>query len=222
MRKTDGSAPIRLGEGVGSLSPDGSRVAIALPGTKAAAKVVPIGAGEPVNLPTEGMEAAFMAWYPDNRTLLFSGRSPGRPWRFLRIDTATGANREIAFEGAALVQAVSPDSRRVLARRTDGTWALYPIDGGGGVPVPGIPSEDFPLEFADDGAVLAATVETIPVRLYRLNLATGEKTTLKEFAPPDKAGVPYVRDVLVSGDGSSYAYQYRRWLSSIFVATGLK
>jgi len=140
----------------------------------------------------------------------------------LAIDTATGSNETVAFEGAAFVTDISPDSRRALAFRTGGTWGLYPLGGGGPVPVPGIGPDDTSLKVSDDRTLFVAANGQLPVRVYRLDLTTGAKTILKDFEPPDKAGVSYVRNVVLSADGSAYAYQYRRWLSNLFVAKGLE
>jgi hypothetical protein len=168
------------------------------------------------------MEPGGMAWFHDSRRLLFTGTLPGQPPRFLVIDTATGSKETIALEGAAFVADVSPDSRRALAFRTDGTWALYPLGGGAPVAVAGAGPDDTSLKFIDDRSLFIAANGQMPVRVYRLDLATGKKTTFRDFEPSDKAGVSYVRNVVLSVDGSAYAYQYRRWLSNLFVATGLK
>jgi hypothetical protein len=222
LRKMDGSPPIRLGEGVGLVSPDSTRVATIVFGSKAAVKILPIGAGEPVTLPTEGMEPGGIAWFSDNRRLLFTGNVSGRAPQFFVIDTVTRSRQPIALEGAAFVMDVSPDSRRALAFRSDGTWALYPLDGGPPAPVPGVEAKDTSLKFVDDRTLFVEANGQMPVQIYRLDLATGMKTLLRTFEPSDKAGVSYVRNAVISLDGSAYAYQYRRWLSNLFVATGLK
>ena len=222
VRKMDGSPPIRLGAGVGLISPDSSKVAAMVYGSKAAAKVLPIGAGEPVTLPTEGLEAGGMAWFHDSRRLLFTANQPGQPPRFLVLDTTTGSKQTIAFDGAAFVADISPDSKRALAYRMDGSWALYPLDGGAPVRIPGVGPEDTSFKFVDDRTLFVAANGRLPVEVYRLDLTTGKKTLFRSFEPPDKAGVSYVRNAVISLDGSAYAYQYRRWLTNLFVATGLR
>ncbi|HEX4438419.1 MAG TPA: WD40 repeat domain-containing serine/threonine protein kinase [Thermoanaerobaculia bacterium] len=222
VRKMDGSPPIRLGGGVGLISPDSSKVAAIVFGSKAAAKVLPIGAGDPVTLPTEGLEAAGMAWFHDSRRLLFTGSQQGQPPRFLLIDTTSGSKQTIAFDGAAFVADISPDSTRALAYRTDGSWALYPIGGGAPVPIPGVGPDDTSFKFVDDRTLFVAANGRLPVEVYRLDLTTGKKTLFRSFEPSDKAGVSYVRNAVLSLDGSAYAYQYRRWLTNLFVASGLR
>jgi Tol biopolymer transport system component len=222
VRTMDGSPPIRLGEGMGLVSPDSKRVAAVVFGSKAAVKILPIGAGEPVTLPTEGMEPGGIAWFPDSRRLLFTGNVPGKPPQFFVIDIVNGSKQPVALDGAAFVVDVSPDSRRALAFRSDGTWALYPLGGGPPTPVPGVGPADTSLKFIDDRTLFVEANGQMPVRVYRLDLATGEKKLFKIFEPADKAGVSYVRNAVISADGSAYAYQYRRWLSNLYVATGLK
>jgi WD40 repeat protein len=222
LRKMDGSPPIRLGQGYGLISPDGSRVAAVVFGSKAPPKILPVGPGEPVTLPFQGLEPAGMAWFPDSRRLLFAGAAPGQPPQFFVVDVGTGSKRPIALEGAVYPVDISPDSKRALARRGDGTWALYPIDGGAPITVPGAVPEDTSLKFMDDRSLFVAVNGQMPVQVYRLDLATGEKKLFRSFEPSDRAGVSYVRNVVLSNDGSAYAYQYRRWLSSLFVGTGLK
>jgi hypothetical protein len=221
-RKMDGSAPIRLGAGLGQVSPDSSKVAAIVFGSKDGVKILPLGPGEPVTLPTEGMVAGGMAWFRDSRRLLFTGSEPGQAPRFLILDTAARSKEPIVLPGAAFVADISPDSKRALAFRTDGTWALYPLAGGAPVPVPGVGPEDTSLKFIDDRTLYVAANGRMPVDLYRLDLASGQKKLFRRFEPTDKAGVSYVRNVVVSADGSAYAYQYRRWLSSLFVVSGLK
>ena len=62
----------------------------------------------------------------------------------------------------------------------------------------------------------------VPSSVYRLNLATGQKTLLKELVPPDPAGIDHVAPVLIALDGKSYIYGYNRNLSDLYLVEGLK
>jgi hypothetical protein len=117
---------------------------------------------------------------------------------------------------------VTPDSR-IMADRADGSFALYPLDGGEGVPISGMQPREQPLRFSRDGRSLFVVREReIPLRVFRIDLASGARTHWRDYEPADKAGLSYVRDMVLSADGSAYAYQYRRWLSDLYVVTGLK
>src|SRR5439155_19254687 len=155
VRKMDGSAPMRLGEGSGQLSPDGKHVLTTVPGSRGPLKILSVGPGEPTIVKTDGLELLDVAWLPDNHRVLLYGREPGQPPRMLLVDADTGARRPIVLEGAPATSfGVTPDSRRILAHRSDGTWAFYPIEGGSPAPVEGILPGEEPVRFSRDGLTL--------------------------------------------------------------------
>ena len=225
VRKLDGTPPVRLGDGrIGVLSPDGKRLLVAVPGKNGSQKVVPVGAGEPVSIDTEGMAPVGGAWFPDSRRL-FIGLLPERPPpRFFIVDASSGEKRPISLPGSAASEIlITPDSGHILTDREDGSWVLYPLEGGTAVPVRGFEAGDRPVRFSPDGrSLFVETQRQVPLRVFRIELATGERSLWREFEPTDKAGLSYVRNVVLSADGSAYAYQFRRWLSSLFVMSGLK
>jgi hypothetical protein len=54
-----------------------------------------------------------------------------------------------------------------------------------------------------------------------VEVATGRRRSFKELQPPDPAGVDSIEPILLSGDGASYVYSYRRLLDDLFLAEGL-
>ena len=228
LRKMDGSLPIRLGEtGGGSLSPDARRVVTIVQGSSPPAlRLLPVGPGETKTLKPEGLEARSAIWFPDGRRLLVNARQTGRRFRVFLFDPDTGASRPVTPEGTPTVFFVSgatPDGRYVWADRPDGTWSLYPIDGGDPRPIPGMLPGEVPALFARDGrSVLVERIQQVPVRVFRVDLTSGARTHWRDFEPADKAGLSYVRFVLLSANGSAYAYQYRRWLSDLYSVEGLR
>ena len=63
------------------------------------------------------------------------------------------------------------------------------------------------------------------VRMYRFNLATGQRDLLKELAPPDASGVVGVADgrgeLAVTPDGKSYVFTFWTFLRDLFLVEGL-
>ena len=117
----------------------------------------------------------------------------------------------------------SADGRRVLADRPDGTWALFPIDGGAGSPFSGIERGEETIRFTRDGrSLFVSRTAEVPLRVYRVDVATGARSLWKELGPSDRAGLSYVRNAVASADGSTYAYQYRRWLSELYLIEGIR
>jgi Tol biopolymer transport system component len=135
LRRTDGSAPVRLGEGGGfALSPDG-KWALAHTGASEKPQFVlyPIVAGEKRVLPTgeltlEGYAVDFL---PDGKSIVFTASEPGHGTRLFRMDVEGGAPRALSPEGyRCLIRGVSPDGRFVVAFGPDQRRYLYPFEGG--------------------------------------------------------------------------------------------
>ncbi len=62
----------------------------------------------------------------------------------------------------------------------------------------------------------------MPARVEICDVVTGVRRLWKEIVPPDPAGVLQVAPILITPDGSSYVYSYRRVLDDLFLVTGLK
>ena len=60
-----------------------------------------------------------------------------------------------------------------------------------------------------------------PLWIYRLDLATGERQHLREIKFPDPVGV-LPTSLVLTPDGSSYAYTCGRFLSTLYLVEGLK
>jgi WD40 repeat protein len=221
LRRMDGSPPVRLGDGFGVLSPDGRRmmaVVFGFPG----AKIVPVGPGEPKTI--SGLEPLGMFWLPDSRQVLVLGRQSQQSPKMLLLDADTGSARPLPVQGTpATGLLITADGRRILADATDGSWTVRPLDGAAPVPVSGIEKGEEPIRFSADGrSVFVARPEEAPLRVFRVDLGTGARSHWRDFEPADRAGLSYVRNVLISADASAYAYQYRRWLSELYVVEGVR
>jgi hypothetical protein len=62
----------------------------------------------------------------------------------------------------------------------------------------------------------------LPVKVYRVELATGRREVWKEIQPADPAGLLDLYGVQISRDGKSYYYSYIRNLSDLYLVEGLK
>ena len=86
LRRSDGSAPKRLGEfGGGALSPDGQDVLV--PSDDGLA-LVPTGAGQPVPIPVPGVQCCGISGFlPDGREIFFVAEEPHRAKRVWAQDS---------------------------------------------------------------------------------------------------------------------------------------
>jgi hypothetical protein len=62
----------------------------------------------------------------------------------------------------------------------------------------------------------------LPAKIVRVDVGAGRRTSWKELAPRDNAGVGGLLNVVITPDGLSYAYSYLRVLSDLYVVEGVK
>ncbi len=223
LRQTDGSPAVRLGEGVAlALSPDQRWALCRQLTTPEQIFLLPTGPGEPKPIRHEGVEYRSGRWFPDGRHMLLLGNPPGERHRLRNyLLEEPNAVRPITPEGISGLL-ISPDGKLVAAGPAPKT-ALYPVEGGDPRPIPGLLPGDVLLQWSADGRALFLTQRAeLPARIYLLFLSNGRRELWKELAPPDSAGIYYVYPVLVTPDGKSYAYTYRRILSDLYLVEGLR
>ena len=180
VQKTDGSAPVWLGEGDGqALSPDGRFVLAVLVHAKPEQLiVVPTGAGETRTLePGPVVRYSRAVFDPTGRRVVFSGFDAQDVERVYVQVADGGPPQAVTTDDVGLPRIgrpVSPDGRRVVARGPDGLHALYSLAGGAPVPLPGVGENDLPLSWTPDGRELwIARYEEMPPRIERVDVATG-------------------------------------------------
>ena len=218
IRRTDGSPPVRLGEGTSeALSPDG-RWVLSIPRDAKPGQIMmlPTGAGQPRAVTHDRIDHRNARFSPDGKSILFQGNTPGaapRTW----IQPIDGAPRAITPEHV-MGTLITPDGRQVLARNTDGAFALYPIDGGVPRSVPAILRGDRPIQFASDGkSVFVSTFGKVPAVLTKVELSTGQRTKWREVMPAEPSGLINVGPVWPTPDGRTMVYSYARLLSDLFI-----
>ncbi len=226
LRATNGSSGVRLGEGEAmALSPDGHWAASLLKGPPSRVLLLPTGAGETRTL-VAGIEVSAVAWFPDGNRLLLVGQEPRRGVRCYVKPLANGTLRPVTPEGVGEspwgVQ-LSPDGSLLAAASPEGRVTLYPTAGGAPRLIAGLANQERLLRWTPDGSgLLVASYAEIPVRIYRIDVATGVRALWKEIAPADPAGLIPKITIYLTPDGRSYAYNSQRILSSLYLVDGLR
>ena len=225
LRNTDGSAAVRLGDGQSlALSPDG-KWALACRGDKQTDLfLLPTGAGEPRTL--KGHEVIHNAarWFPDGKRLLIAGIEPNHGLRLYVQDIDSDKFDAVTPEGTdGSAYALAPDGSTVAALGPDEKAYLFPIPAGDPRPIKGLLPGEVPVGWTDDGRSLYVYKGgELPAKVYRLEVASGNRTLWRQLMPPDPAGVEFVGPVLPTPDGKSYVYGYRRLLSDLYLVEGLQ
>ncbi len=224
IRATDGSPPIRLGEGVAkAISPDGKWV-VSEPAKGGPLSLVPTGAGEARQLTHDKVSYGRVRWLPGDKQLLASGIEPGHGARDYLIDLASGDSRSITPEGVRGALP-SPDGRSTVVVDATGKWQIWPIAGGTPQAVPSVTFKDNIVAWAPDGQSLYVRSDLGPrteAKLERVQLAGGKREPFKTFSASGVAGLDAVGAPIFSRDGAAYAYIYGQELSQAYVVTGLK
>ena len=222
LRKTDGSPAVRLGNGgFGLLSPDGHSV-IALVGAPAKLVLLPTGVGETRDLTDNKTDHFAVAWMPDSKSFVFSTEETGHGRRTFLQSIDGGPPRPITPEGT-MGGIVSPDGKYLGAADSKGQRWLYPIAGGEPQKLDiKIPPDEYVMNFTTDGKGLLARTRSLPVRVSRIDLATGRHDPYRVISPADTAGLKSIPSLRFSDDGKSYAYSSYRILSDLFVVDGMK
>ncbi|HEV2063532.1 MAG TPA: protein kinase [Thermoanaerobaculia bacterium] len=225
LRKLDGSAAVRIGEGDSyGFSPDGRWALSIRQAESGQFTLLPTGAGEPTLLPKSGINCQAATWFPDGRRILISGNEPGHGSRLFVQDIPDGRPRAITPEGVSfLFHAVAPDGKSLAATGTDRRVAIYPIEPGEPRAVPGMEPDDIPLRWTADGSSLFVYRPSAPPgRVEIVDVKTGHRTLWKEMRPSDPSGVEQVGPMQIAPDETSYVYSYRRALDELYLAAGLR
>jgi serine/threonine protein kinase/dipeptidyl aminopeptidase/acylaminoacyl peptidase len=229
LRRTDGSPPVRLGEGEAvALSPDGKWVLTVLVRSSPAPLVLlPTGAGEPRHFPKDSVnhDSAPSAFFPDGRSVVFTGSEPGHARRTWVQDLEGGKPRPVTPEGV-VGTVLSPDGTSILAAGPDQKFALYPLESGSPRPLAGFEPSDQPLRWTADGSsvyVSDAQAQGVIARVFRVAVPSGGRELWKEITPLDRAGIQSIgRNPAVTADGKTFVFPYSHNLSDLYVIEGLK
>jgi hypothetical protein len=205
------------------LSSDGKWAVAMVFGSPAQLWLIPTGAGKPRLIPRGQIEEYVWArLLPDGKRLVFSGYEKGRGARLFLQDVEGSAATPITPEGTGWLMPPSPDGRLVPALGPGGV-KLFPIEGGQARPLPGVvPGDEILLWGLDGRSVLVQRRVTMPIRIDRVDVTTGNAALWREIAPADRTGMIEVASVRVSQDESTYAYTVRRLLSELYLVDGMK
>ena len=226
LRRCDGSAPIRLGEGSPSfLSPD-AQWALVTRGSDV--WMLPTGPGSPRKVPLGDFKPAMACLLPDGkRIVLWRVGETGEALLYV-VGLEGGSPRAVALPNfRAEGSAHSPDGELMAYDATDGSLMVVSMSGGEPRRLPGPPvgRDDQLVTWSADGRFLflVRLRQGLPGSFHRREIATGKTTSWLEFQPADLTGVTAIAPAIITPDGRSYAYSYDRVESSdLFVVDGLR
>ena len=222
-RSAGGAAPVRLGAGFSAgISPDGRWVFLTPSsgrGTRLTA--VPTGPGEPVEHDLGRVEALVsgtrvLSFSADGKLLAFAGSEAGKDLRGYVLEReGAGPPRSITPEGVDEVL-LSPDGRSLAGVSREHGVSVFPIGPRDGAPVAGTKRHDLPVAWESSSRALFVWDREIPLRVFRVDLASGERTLALEVSPRDPDGVLYGH-VRFTPDLSHFLFRFRRHSSYLAI-----
>jgi serine/threonine protein kinase/Tol biopolymer transport system component len=228
MRGTDGSPAVRLGEGwaVG-LSADGTWALSIARDPAPALVLLPTGVGAPRTLARGPIEEILWAsLFPDSRRVLMAGREKGLGPRLYVQDLEGGEPRRLGsgeVGGGHYWNPISTDGRRAVVPGPRGGFVVCSLGPDSATTLSVLESGYFAVRWTPDGRRLYVFSENgRSGSLEILDPVTGRRTPLRVVGSDDPAGLIHFGPMLVTPDGSAYAYNYFRILSDLYVVEGLK
>jgi DNA-binding winged helix-turn-helix (wHTH) protein len=229
LRRTDGSRPVHVGSGRSlGLSPDGAWVLSVSLGKPDHLDLTPTGPGETRTIRLPGVvaheEAGFVG---DGSRIFVTGRdAEGRRATWITDLDAKSPRRLPLPEGRILVDDTftADGSRFVTSCPTGKHPCFYDTVSGEAVPVRGAQDGWVTVGFDARGRLYFHDMPqgARPLRLFRLDPASGVATAIAELAPRDSAGALRVLNVHVAANGQAWTYSVLRRLSDLHVVTGLR
>lgn len=217
LRPVSGGPALRLGAGLPvDLSADGRHVIAGLGGTPTRMVTYSVLTGEQQWVDLGSIETAIWAQWRGDDQLIIVGAEQGRPPRLWLVTRSTGAQVPLTEEGLLGHCCVSPDGARVAFIAEDGQCRLLPIDNPGAVQLlPGHYQGERVCTFGAGGTELFVRSTAIPIRIRRVDLATGDSVLHAEITPP-ALGQKGVDSFVVNPSGEAYAYSYGQELARLY------
>ena len=116
---------------------------------------------------------------------MVSAHEPGHGIRIYRVDSLTGEFQACSPEGIHAIELhVLPDGESVASINADDEHWIYPLTGGDPRPAPGLQRADRIVRWMREGdAVLIYRMNELPARIWRVDLATGQREVWRELTP---------------------------------------
>jgi eukaryotic-like serine/threonine-protein kinase len=206
----------------GHLSPDGKWATTIV--SNAHLLLLPTGAGTARQIEPGDIQQYWNGayWMPDSKEIVFSANRRGHEVQCFVQDVDGGKPRSVTPEGVNFCK-LSPDGRLIAGANLtgDGGW-LYPIEGGQPRLIPGLQAGETFAWSSDPRLLYVYKWRQSPIKVYRLNVLTGQREFFREMTPPDVAGLRGIFEIYFSSDARAYVYGYSRQLSQLYLVNGLK
>ena len=126
-----------------------------------------------------------------------------------------GAPRPVGPDGFTLALATGGPDGRFVVRDTAGRHFLLSVDSGSVQTLPAL--DGTPLQWSSDRNILLVRRGQVPAEIHRVDIATGRAERWETLLPSDPDGVERILPIVITADGRSYCYSYRRTITNLYV-----
>ncbi|HUS18657.1 MAG TPA: protein kinase [Terriglobales bacterium] len=223
LRKTDGTPPVRLGEGIASdISPDGKWVVGGTITVPSPVILFPTGAGESKTYLNNGMDHQVMAFFRDGKRLFLTAREKGKGMRnwVMKVD-GTGL-RPVTAENE--VGILGQDESYVAVTREGSVYAkdiesgaekrLFAADSLPGLTFVGWSDEKNKAYFS--------STEKMALLIWKVDVEKMTKTLLHRVDPTNSQGALPNPAMKITRDGKYFVYAADRRNSDLYLLKGAK
>jgi Tol biopolymer transport system component len=191
--------------------------------------LLPTGVGQEKVVATGALELYDrVAFHPDGKRIFFSGAESGHDARTYELELEGGTPKPLTPEGVGPTQwaLMSQDGSFLLARTGERSLAIYSTNPNAGVSPRAVTLEsstEMPVHWSADGrSILIADGSVRPIRVDRLDLASGRRSLWRTLSAGGLMGVGGLNGIVFSANEDTWVVGYTRRFSELLVIDGLK
>lgn len=224
LRGTDGSAAVRLGDGIArALSRDGRWAIVQAAFDSPHLDVMPTGPGQARRIERPGWRFLGARWLGMGQQLLVRAQEGNGPARLYVLDPEGATTRAVTPDDLPVRSSgwsVSPDGTTV-AVSTGQQLELYPIAGGEARRVPGAWARWSVVGWIEGGLLVSEDPSAAGV-VFRVDPVSGRRDRWADIQPQDPAGIMSLdlTSLVVTPDGRGYGYSWHRATSDLYLVDG--
>ncbi|MGB9492163.1 MAG: protein kinase [Terriglobales bacterium] len=225
IRKTDGSAPVRIAEGgYGSdITNDGKWALVSMPDDPSdRIRVVPVGPGEAKTLHWDGFHPIWATWLPDGNHILLIGNHSNESARPYISDRDGSAPKQLSTYPMPFTT-VAPDGDSLVVFENK-AMAIQSIKSGTTKPLPGVQPDDLVIGWsADSKHLFVQKVTPKGAEINKVDVESSQSERWQALAPKDNVGLqPMNFPAGITPDGHWMVFVHRNYLGQLYRSDTMK
>ena len=225
VRKTDGSAPVRIAEGgYGSgITSDGKWALISMPDDPTdRIRIVPVGPGEAKVLHWDNFRPIWAVWFPDDDHILVGGNRPGESSQSYISDRNGSPLKQLSKGGDIGFALPAPDGNSVVLQENKAV-IIRNISNNTVRPLPFIEFKDVPIGWTSDSKQLfVQNVTANGADIYKVDVNSGRRELWQKLTKDAVGLQPMTFPAAITPDGRWMVYVHRNYLGQLYRSDNMR